>query len=131
MFRLLVILASVTVLGAMLAAGTAFTATNTVPASRMDYNVFAINANALKPTQCAGLNLTNIVVGTSTNIDGTDANDLILGRAVVNKIDGRDGSDCILGGAGDDELRGRGTGNSVCIGGPGTDTFIDCGTTIQ
>src|SRR2546427_13161078 len=98
MLRLLVSLALVTVLGVMLAAGTALTATNTVPSSRMAYSARAINANALKPSQCSGLNLTRVVVGTAATIDGTSANELILGTSDANTINGMGADDCMLGG---------------------------------
>ncbi len=111
----------------------AVTAGNTVPRTRLSDSRFPINANVLKPPECAALNLTAIVVCPSAggNCDGTDANDLILGSAFADTISGGKGADCILGGGGDDYMK-AGPGNSVCIGGPGTDSFHpSCKTQIQ
>lgn len=112
---------------------TAMAASNTVPPTRLGQVNIPINANALKPPECAALNLTNIVVCPSTGgtCNGTDANDLILGSAFADNISGGKGDDCILGGGGDDFLKGD-QGNDVCIGGPGNDTFHpSCETQIQ
>jgi Ca2+-binding RTX toxin-like protein len=98
----------------------AFAAANTVPATWADDLTRAISANDLKPTACAGLNLTTIVTG-SGGIGGTSGNDLILGSPGDDAINGLQGDDCILAGDGNDTLRGQG-GNDVCDGGNGTDT---------
>lgn len=114
---------------AAIAIGT-FTATNTVPSSNVGQQQFAIDANALKPAACSALNLTTLVVGTN----GTAANDLILGPSTGSLLNGNGGTDCIVGGGGIDTITGNGNGpsnNDVCIGGPGTDTFKKCKTTIQ
>ncbi len=108
---------------------TAIAATNSVPSSRLTDQSRPITANDLKPSQCAALNLTAIIVGSGTII-GTAANELILGGPNADTINGRGGNDCILGGGGDDAIDG-GTGTAdVCIGGPGTDTFSRCETQI-
>ena len=110
----------------------AFSASNAVPTSHLDDVSNAINANALKPTNCAALTLTAIVVcpGGGVTCRGTGASELILGSSGGEQIRGQGGSDCILGGAGDDDIRG-GNGNDVCIGGPGNDTFNNCAVQIQ
>ena len=110
----------------------AVAASNTVPGTRADDVVQTINANALKPSECAALNLTSIVICPSGGgtCRGTTASDLILGSANVDTITGRGGNDCILGGGGNDSITGSG-GTDVCIGGPGTDTFASCETVIQ
>lgn len=102
----------------------AVAAQNTVQPSRLGQRNFAINANALKPPQCAALNLTAVVICPSGggNCAGTDASDLILGTSSADNITGGKGDDCILGGGGNDFLKGD-QGNDVCIGGPGTNTF--------
>lgn len=107
---------------------TAIAATNSVPSSHLTDQSRPITANDLKPSQCAALNLTEIVVG-SGKFSGTDANELILGGPDADTIDGKGGSDCILGGGGNDDIDG-GSGTDVCIGGPGTDTFSRCETQI-
>ena len=107
----------------------AIAAANTVPPTNLEDWRTGVNANTLKPPECAAINLTNIVVG-SGNILGTDGNDLIIGSAGNDTIDGAKGDDCILGGSGDDALDGK-QGYNVCLGGPGTDTFKKCDIQIQ
>jgi len=124
------------------------TAANTVPVTRVDKDSMGTTANDLKPSECSGINLTNIVdVGAGET--GTSANDLILGTDKADaEIRGGDGDDCILGGKGNERqkidkvwspgLYGEG-GNDVLIGGPGnndhcdggsgTDTYYSCETT--
>ncbi|MBE9479372.1 MAG: hypothetical protein IMY80_05345 [Chloroflexi bacterium] len=94
----------------------AFAAANSVPASRLDDDSFPITANALKPAECAALNLTNIVVAGN----GTAGNDLILGTAGNDTLRGGDGDDCIVGGSGDDRLDGQ-RGNDILLGQDGND----------
>jgi hypothetical protein len=60
----------------------AFTAGNTVPATNAGQQQFTIDANALAPAACAGLNLTAIVAGVS----GTAADELVLGTAAADTI---------------------------------------------
>jgi Ca2+-binding RTX toxin-like protein len=111
---------------------TAATAANTVALSHLTDQTTAIIANTLKPTECAALTLTTILVCPSTGTcTGTNAAELILGSVNGQTINGRNGNDCILGGAGNDTING-GAGTDVCIGGPGTDTFNkNCETQIQ
>lgn len=112
---------------AAIAIGT-FTATNTVPSTNVGEQQFPIDANALKPAACSALNLTTLVVGTA----GTAGNDLILGPSTGSTLTGNGGTDCIVGGGGNDSITGNGNpAGDVCIGGPGTDTFKKCKTTIQ
>ena len=108
---------------------TAVAATNTVPATRVTDQIRSVGVNDLKPSACAALSLTNLIIGAGT-INGTNGNDLILGSSSIDTIDGLDGDDCILGGGGDDLITG-GPGTDVCIGGPGIDTFTTCETQIQ
>jgi Ca2+-binding RTX toxin-like protein len=109
---------------------TAVAAGNTIPATRLDENTAAMNANAIKPAACSALNLTAIVICTGGTCNGTGANELLLGTSVGETIRGRGGTDCIVGGGGNDNLVGNGA-SDVCIGGPGTDTFNTCETQIQ
>ena len=108
----------------------ALAATNTVPTTRIGQQINSITANAVKPSSCAAINLTTIVVCTGGNCDGSGANELLLGTAAGERIRGRGGQDCIVGGGGNDQLVGNGA-SDVCIGGPGTDTFTTCETQIQ
>ena len=96
----------------------AFAAANTVPSTRLDDNSIAITANALKPSDCASLNLTNIVVAGS----GTAANDPILGTTGNDNLRGGDGDDCIVGGGGNDTLQGQ-KNNDIVLGGDGDDSL--------
>ncbi|MEA1978353.1 MAG: hypothetical protein U9N80_10690 [Chloroflexota bacterium] len=97
-------------------AASAFAAANSVPASRLDDDSFPITANDLKPSECAALNLTNIVVAGN----GTAGNDLILGTAGNDSLRGSGGDDCIVGGGGDDRLDGQ-RGNDILLGQDGND----------
>jgi Ca2+-binding RTX toxin-like protein len=109
----------------------AFAAANSVQPSGAADRTFPIAPNDLRPPQCSGITLTNLVVG-SGPLDGTNQNDLILGSSGPDTIRGRQGNDCILGGGGDDDLRGDQGASDVCIGGPGTDTADNsCETTSE
>jgi Ca2+-binding RTX toxin-like protein len=101
----------------------ALTAGNTVPVSHLSDQNIPISISDLTPPECAGLNLTNIIVVTGWLTGGTDAGDLILGRPAADYIFGADGDDCIVGGGGNDFLYGGPGANDVCIGGPGNDSF--------
>jgi Ca2+-binding RTX toxin-like protein len=115
-------------LGVSAAAFGLFTASNTVPSTSVGRQQVPIDANALKPAACSALNLTRVVAGTT----GTTGNDLLLGPAAASTLSGNGGQDCIVGGGGNDTLKGNGPhAGDVCIGGPGTDTFKTCQTTIQ
>lgn len=106
-----------------------WTATNTVPATLADNQTAPIEANDLKPLECAALDLTH-VEGGSVTVTGTAANDLVLGSELLDSIDGMGGDDCLVAGPGTDTLDG-GAGDDVCLGGPEVDTFISCETEIQ
>lgn len=109
---------------------TASAAANYIPPSHLTSQSFGVDANALKPPQCAGINLTTILVG-SGRIKGKNRDELILGSPLNDTItSGKKGDDCILGGGGDDDITGNGS-TSICIGGPGNDTFHDCAIAIQ
>jgi Ca2+-binding RTX toxin-like protein len=99
----------------------ALAAANQVSATATDDLRVVINANALKPPECAALNLSVVVAGSGT-IYGGGTNALILGSAGADVIRGQGGNDCIIGGGGNDDLRGGG-GTEVLIGGPGADTL--------
>jgi hypothetical protein len=108
----------------------ALAAANVVPETGVrQLTPMPINANALKPTECAALNLVDVVIWTNGMSPGKNSS-LILGSADADAIRGGKGNDCILGGGGDDSLDGD-QGSDVCIGGPGTDTFRQCETRIQ
>jgi hypothetical protein len=100
----------------------AIAAANVVPVSGLGYQTRAITPNDLKPPECAGINVTNVVVGSGT-ISGIGNNDLILGSSIADNINARNGSDCVLGGGQNDTLRGF-NGSDILIGGPGNDYLI-------
>jgi Ca2+-binding RTX toxin-like protein len=110
---------------------TAMAAGNTVPVTKLGQQISAINANALKPSKCSALNLTNIVICPAAGgaCNGTANNDLILGSAKVDNISGKGGADCIIGGGGNDTLNGN-AGTDVCIGHTG-DIYNSCSTIIN
>jgi len=135
------VVAIVTVLSAVAAA-------NTVPVTRADKNSIGTSADVLKPAECNGITLTNVVdIGAGET--GTSANDLILGTDKADaEIRGGAGDDCILGGKGnerqktgkiwgpgifgeegDDVIIGGQGNNDHCDGGPGNDTYYSCETT--
>jgi Ca2+-binding RTX toxin-like protein len=105
-----------------LVAGSAFTAASSVPRGSVGSHGSSVTANAVKPNECAGLDLADRVFGGS----GAGGNDLVFGSGTV---DGGSGDDCVVGSGGDDRLVG-GSGNDVCIGNGGDDTFdASCETT--
>jgi Ca2+-binding RTX toxin-like protein len=108
----LVVLVSLSLAGALSAA-------NLVTPSRAeDYNE-AITAEALKPTECAGVTLSRVVILSRGDLP-SGANELILGTPNDDSAVKSGGSDCILGGGGNDTLNG-GAGMDVLLGGPGDD----------
>lgn len=132
----------------LLGISSAFAASNVIYESGADDDSFTISANDLKPSQCGGLNLTNVVSG-SGFIVGTNANDLILGSSSGDIVFARQGDDCVvtgagndilrgnndndylLAGSGDDDLRGN-TGTDVCNGQSGSDSgHSSCETEID
>ena len=69
----------------------------------------------------------NIGAARDNSLIGTDAADLIDGRAGNDRILGREGDDIIFGGRGNDELNGQ-AGADTMIGGAGNDTLIAQGS---
>jgi Ca2+-binding RTX toxin-like protein len=100
----------------------AMAASNSIPRTGLDEISRSITVNDLKPPQCDGIHLTNLIAATGA-ISGTAGNDLILGSAGANTISGEGGNDCIVSGGGNDTIYGN-AGTDVCIGGSGND-FLD------
>ena len=116
-FLRVVVLCAVLAVSAL--ALSAFTASNTVPATNVGEQQFTIDANALKPAACSALNLTNVV---ATPALGTAGNDLILASGTASTLTGGGGKDCMVGGAGADTFNGNGNkAGDICIGAGGTD----------
>jgi hypothetical protein len=114
---------------------TSFTAANTVPASNVGSSLQSKDISQLAPSQCAGMNLTSIVVVSGTSFAGTPANELILGRTYAGtlNVNGGGGNDCIVmgGDATTTNAIDGGGGTDVCVGGPSAkkNTFGHCETT--
>ncbi len=95
-----------------------------------------IGANKFKPTMCAGITLTSIIVVTGASGTGTNASELIIGNGSRDQtLNGGGGNDCIIasgasslidnalsGGAGNDVLIGGRFANNAFTGGNHTDT---------
>ena len=115
---------------ALLCAVPALTAANVVPATRAAHDDRAIGLNDVKPGDCSGVAVATLVTGSGL-ISGTGGNDLVLGASAGDTISASGGNDCVHGGGGDDTIDGGVLGTDVCIGGPGTDTFVNCETQVQ
>jgi Ca2+-binding RTX toxin-like protein len=98
-----------------------------VTTTSISQNSFVPSANEKKPSICA-MYITSIINGSGT-INGDAASNLIYGGAGNDTIYGGDGNDCIYGLGGDDTIDGGDGTNDICIGGGGTNTFINCEST--
>jgi len=90
-----------------------------------------IGANKFKPSMCAGITLTSMIVVTGASGTGTNAGELIIGNGSRDQtLNGSGGNDCIIAsGAGtwiDNTLSG-GAGNDVLIGGKYADNAFSGG----
>lgn len=112
----------------VVSAANAMAAANRVPVTAVEDAAMPITANDLKPQECAGLNLEDVVIW-HDDLVRDKAPSLILGTPNRDIIKGGGGDDCILGGGGNDDINGN-KGDDVCIGGPGTDTFKNCAATV-
>lgn len=119
------------ILGVVMGSATA----NIVPTSYASDTLHPTLANQLKPPECNGLNLTNLVV-LANGDSPTNGNDLILGTTGTDIVNGGQGDDCIVGGDGDDNQCN--TWVLLCIlfpqifldglrGGQGTDVVLGSG----
>ena len=96
-------------------------------------NGYTITANDIVSrikAQEAGGNYTRVVEGTEANdsLVGSSGNDLILGQSGNDNLFGFGGDDRLEGGEGNDYLaggngRGNGSGNDILLGGAGKDTL--------
>jgi Ca2+-binding RTX toxin-like protein len=101
-------------------------ATNTVDESGASNTFHQATAEELKPSECNGITLDNIAIGS----DSTGNNSLILGSAGGDNLTGKDGDDCIIGGGGNDSLKGQ-KGDDVLLGGPGANDDLDGGQHVS
>jgi hypothetical protein len=58
---------------------------------------YTVTPDAIKPDRCT-MTVTNLIASNTATVNGTAANDLILGGPARQTINGRGGDDCILGG---------------------------------
>ena len=129
--RVVIVAIAATLFGAIVGA---LAATNNVPASNAGQAPLSFSVQDLAPPQCAGMGLTALVLGTGATINGTAANELILGTSGSERINGNGGRDCMVGGN-SGPTRDRffgGAGGDVCIGdGTNTDSYNSCATIVN
>jgi hypothetical protein len=80
---------------------------------RLDALQTPITPNTLKPGQCAGITVANLIASNGGTVTGTAANDLILGGPAAQTIRGGAGNDCILGGGSGNNQRSTLDGDST------------------
>jgi Ca2+-binding RTX toxin-like protein len=103
---------------------TAFTASASVPSTRLGSVTSSVTANDLKPSECT-MTVTSVARGSGT-FAATAPSQLVLGSSGNDTITGNSGgNDCIVGGAGTDTITGLGTGNE-CIVSSSTTVVVDC-----
>ena len=125
----------------------ALAAANIVPITGLGSASKAVEANELKPSECAALDLTEFET-VDGRITGNNGDSLFLGSPNADNVSAKQGDDCIVGGGGNDTLKGNqgndvilggpgnddingGNGYDICYGGPGTDTFTNCEVSYQ
>jgi hypothetical protein len=106
----------------------AFTASNTVPATYISSSSRAIGPNDLKPAGCNSITLTSILTGTN-NFNVNTSNTLVLGDSTKNNIADKSAGaiheNCIIGGSNTDKITGK-AGDFCEVGvGPGS-TYATC-----
>jgi hypothetical protein len=100
------------------AGSSAYTASNTVPATNIGQYSHTIGPNDLKPAACASLTLGHLILGGTMGGSGSD-NDLVLGTSgmdmIMEKPPPGTGS-CIIGGLGTDNVMAAGgSSHDICI----------------
>lgn len=119
----IIILAALVFLGAN-AVMPAYAASVSIPtmagAKRVVDNT-QIGANKFKPSMCAGITLTSMVVVTGASGTGTNSNELIIGNGSRDQtLNGGGGGDCIIASGASTSISNAlsgGAGNDVLIGG--------------
>jgi hypothetical protein len=107
----------------------AIAAMNTVPISRASNQSFPISLNDTKPTECAGISLTNKIICPSTGTcNGTSGNDLMYANSGNPTINGTQGNDCLVCHSGGSCTLNGGPGTDVCICKNGSCNFGSCET---
>jgi hypothetical protein len=125
--RLAVAVAMVIASGVGFLVTSAFTASNTVPATYLSSSTRTIGANDLKPAGCNSLNLTTVVTVTGSFANSTP-NALVLGDS-GNSTGASDttGNSCIIAGAGNDHIAAT-TGDFCQIGPSSSSKYTNCST---
>lgn len=118
--RALVVLVVMSLIVTSLVMG-AYTASNTVPTSRMLDQANNPGFNDLKPNECNGITNTTRTIGNG-GLTGNGSANVLLGGPANQTIRGQNGTDCIVGAGGVDNMNGDG-GNDVVMGGPGNDSL--------
>lgn len=106
------------VVGIAVTLATTFTATNTVPPSKVGRSIQALALSQLAPVACSAIGFSHLIVATTATTSGTTGNDLILGRGVAGTftINGNGGSDCLVAGGGSSTYNTlNGSNTAVCL----------------
>jgi hypothetical protein len=100
-----------------------FTASNTVPASRVGASVQNRLISQLAPAGCASLSLTALVHGSGA-FGNSVSNVLLLGSSGADNITDTGSGNCIVSGGGADSITG--TATDICISGPTLNVAAPC-----
>jgi hypothetical protein len=113
------------VVAVVITLSTTFTASTSVPASRVGTFTQVLQVAQLAPAGCSSLALTSLVQGSGT-ISNSRSNTLILGSAGADTITDTGSSNCIVAGAGANTVIG--TAGDICISGPSLGVASPCPT---
>jgi hypothetical protein len=102
-----------------------FTASNTVPASRVGSSIQNRLISQLAPAGCASLSLTALVHGSGAFTNSV-SNVLLLGSSGSDTITDTGAGNCIVSGGGSDSITG--TATDICISGPTLNVAAPCPT---
>jgi hypothetical protein len=118
--------AGLLVLAVIVTLAVSFTASTTVPVSRVGRSVQARQIAQLSPAGCTSLTLSSLVIESGTFSNST-SHALVLGSANKDTITDTGQSNCIIGGGGPDKVTA--TSTDVCIIGPsGGTSYTGCTT---
>lgn len=122
---------AVPVVIAVLSAGMALTAGNTISQDMdSDNDSRTQGVGDVTPSPCANLAVNARQSSNSLSVNGGSGNDFLMGGSASQEIAGLGGNDCIYAGGGNDTIDG-GTGTNVINGGPGTDTCLNAVTKLN
>jgi hypothetical protein len=119
-------------IGIVITVATSFTATNTVPPSKVGRSIQALSLSQLAPAACSGISLSHLIVATTSTTNGTSGNDLILGRGVAGSftLSGAGGTDCLVAGGGSSTTNnldgGAGIGDICLAPAAAHNTYTSC-----